>query len=123
MNNLNCLLILLSLFSWAPAYAAPPTPVKLIFDTDMGNDIDDALALAMIHTLADRGECELLAVTVTKDHPQAAPFVDLLNTYYGRPSIPIGAVKKAAVRRDCQISTPVLACKALGQGGHCLAAG
>ena len=94
MNNLNCLLILLSLFSWAPAYAAPPAPVKLIFDTDMGNDIDDALALAMIHTLADRGECELLAVTVTKDHPQAAPFVDLLNTYYGRPSIPIGAVKK-----------------------------
>ena len=31
-------------------------PVPIIFDTDMGNDIDDALALAMIHTLADRGE-------------------------------------------------------------------
>ena len=37
----------------------------VIFDTDMGNDVDDALALAMIHALQSRGECELLAVTIT----------------------------------------------------------
>ena len=34
-------------------FAARP----VIFDTDMGNDIDDALALAMLHALSDRGEC------------------------------------------------------------------
>ncbi len=28
-----------------------------------------------------RGECELLAVTITKDHPQCAPFVDAVNTF------------------------------------------
>ena len=68
-------------------------PVKLIFDTDMGNDIDDAQALAMIHALQDRGAVELLAVTSTKDHPLSAAYIDALNTFYGRPDIPIGAVK------------------------------
>lgn len=65
-------------------------PVRVIFDTDMGNDIDDVQALAMIHALEDRGECELVAVTVTKDHALAAPFVDAINTLYGRGEIPIG---------------------------------
>ena len=68
-------------------------PVKLIFDTDMGNDIDDAMALAMIHQLERRGACELLAVTSTKDHPLSAAFIDALNTFYGAPNIPIGAVR------------------------------
>lgn len=68
-------------------------PVRLIFDTDMGNDVDDALALAMIHALESRGEAELLAVTVTKDNPWAAPYIDAVNTFYGRGDIPIGVVK------------------------------
>jgi inosine-uridine nucleoside N-ribohydrolase len=65
-------------------------PVRLIFDTDMGNDVDDVQALAMIHALQDRLECELIAVTITKDHSLAAPFVDAVNTLYGRGDIPIG---------------------------------
>jgi len=68
-------------------------PVKMIFDTDMGNDIDDAMALAMIHSLARRGAVELLAVTSTKDHPKSAAFIDALNTFYGFPDIPVGAVR------------------------------
>jgi len=74
--------------------AAPAEePVPLIFDTDMGNDIDDAMALAMIHSLKRRGAAELLAVTSTKDHPLSAPFIDAVNTFYGRPDIPVGAVR------------------------------
>jgi len=68
-------------------------PVPLIFDTDMGNDVDDALALGVIHALQTRGECELLAVTLTKDHELSAPFVDVVNTFYGRGKIPIGVVR------------------------------
>ena len=30
---------------------AQAEPVKIIFDTDMGNDVDDAMALCMIHAL------------------------------------------------------------------------
>ncbi len=84
------LIILYVCFS-VPAMAAEP--VKLIFDTDIGNDVDDALALGMIHSLQSRGLCELLAVTVTKDHPDAASFVDAIDTFYGQPDIPIGVVQ------------------------------
>lgn len=68
-------------------------PVRLIFDTDMGNDVDDLMALIMIHSLQKRGAVELLAVTVTKDHAQAAAFIDAVNTLYGYPETPIGVVK------------------------------
>ncbi|HEX5445265.1 MAG TPA: nucleoside hydrolase, partial [Pirellulales bacterium] len=71
--------------------AAEPAP--LIFDTDIGNDIDDALALGVIHALQSRGECRLLAVTINKDEALCAPFVDLVNTFYGRGEIPIGVVQ------------------------------
>jgi purine nucleosidase len=78
-----------------PAEAADP-PVPLVFDTDIGNDVDDALALGMIHALQSRGECRLLAVTVTKDEPLSAPFIDAVNTFYGRGEVPIGVVRGGA---------------------------
>ena len=68
-------------------------PVPIIFDTDIGNDVDDALALGMIHALQSRSECNLLAVTITKDHEQAAAFTDAVNTFYGRGEIPIGVCR------------------------------
>lgn len=76
-----------------PAAAARPAPVSLIFDTDIGNDVDDALALGVIHALQSRGVCQLLAVTITKDHPQCAAYVDAVNTFYGRGDIPIGVCR------------------------------
>lgn len=92
----------------APARAAEPVP--LIFDTDIGNDIDDALALAMIHTLESRGECHLLAVTISKDNPYSATFVDLVNTFYGRPDISIGLVHGGVAPQDSRyIRQPSLA--------------
>ncbi|NQT36263.1 MAG: nucleoside hydrolase [Planctomycetes bacterium] len=83
-----------------PAMAESPEPVRIVFDTDMGNDVDDAMALAVIHALQSRGECELLAVTLTKDNPYAAPCVDLLNTFYRRGDIPIGVVHDGVTRQD-----------------------
>ena len=65
----------------------------------MGNDIDDALALAMIHALESKGEARLLAVTLTKDNRWAGPYVDLVNTFYGRGSIPVGVVRPGPARR------------------------
>lgn len=84
----------------------PKPPVKLIYDTDMGNDVDDALALGIIHALQDRGECELLAVTITKDEAMSAPFIDAVNTFYGRPDIPIGMVKDGPTRQPSKF-TPI----------------
>lgn len=74
--------------------------MRLIFETDMGNDIDDALALGVIHALESRGECKLLAVTINKDNAFAAPFVELVNTFYGRGEIPIGVVRDGKTPED-----------------------
>jgi len=79
---------------------ATAAPVRLIFDTDMGNDVDDAVALAVIHALESRGEATLLAVTVTKDNRWAAPFIDVMNTFYGRGDIPIGVVHDGKTPED-----------------------
>ena len=89
----------------AHAEEPPARPVKLIFDTDMGNDIDDALALGVIHALQSRGECELLAVTLSKDNDFAAPFVDLVNTFYGRGQIPLGVVRNGKTPENSRYLT------------------
>jgi inosine-uridine nucleoside N-ribohydrolase len=75
-------------------------PVRIIFDTDVGNDVDDVLALAMIHALETRGEVKLIAVTTTKDNQFVGPFVDLIDTFYKRPGIPIGTVRDGKTRDD-----------------------
>lgn len=75
-------------------------PIRVIFDTDMGNDVDDALALALLHAFEARGECRLLAVTVSKDNLLAGRFVDLLNTFYGRGDVPVGMVRQGPTPGD-----------------------
>lgn len=68
------------------------SPPNVIFDTDIWSDIDDMLALAMLHTLHDRHEVNLVAVTISTDDPWCASYVDLVNTFYGHPQIPVGIV-------------------------------
>src|SRR5262245_35461058 len=89
--------------------------VHLCFDTDMGNDIDDALALGVIHALQTRGECELLGVTLSKDNEFAAPFVSLVNTFYGRGQVPVGVVKNGKTPEDSKYIR--LPAQATGENG------
>jgi inosine-uridine nucleoside N-ribohydrolase len=71
------------------------THVKIIFDTDMANDCDDAGALAVLHALADLGEAEILAIVTNRKDPAnaSAAACSAINHYYGRPHIPIGTDK------------------------------
>ena len=92
------LAVLLAAAMAVPASAA--TPLHVIFDTDMGNDVDDALALAMLHAVASRGEVKLLAVTVSKDNPWAAEYVRMVDEYYGRSTIPVGIVHDGKTQED-----------------------
>lgn len=73
-------------------------PTRIIFDTDITGDVDDVLALAMCHTMMDRGDCDLLAVTISKVDPLTGPFTDAVNTFYGRPNLPIGITRQAQIR-------------------------
>jgi purine nucleosidase len=71
-----------------PARAIP----RVIVDTDIWPDIDDALALAMIHALDARGEIKLLAVTVSTRSHWSASYVDLVDAFYGS-DVPIGLIQ------------------------------
>lgn len=75
-------------------------PVKLILDTDIGGDCDDAGALAMMHALADRGECEILAVTHCCRGRQYGECIEAINRYYGRADIPVGVFADSSTASD-----------------------
>jgi hypothetical protein len=67
-------------------------PEKIILDTDMGSDCDDVGALALLHHFASLGKADILAVIYSSGAiPYGAGVVDAINTYYGRPEIPVGA--------------------------------
>lgn len=66
-----------------------PQPIRLIVETDMGNDIDDALAFDLIYKAMDEGRVELLAVGNHKLSPTATDYIDILNTWYGYPETPL----------------------------------
>jgi hypothetical protein len=62
------------------------------------------MSLAMLHALHDRHEINLVAVTLSTEEKDAASYVDLVDTFYGHPSVAVGVVKngvtgKATVER------------------------
>jgi len=73
------------------------TPVKIIFDTDMGPDYDDVGALAFLHAMADSGNVEILATVASNKHELVAPSINVINTYFGRKELPVGAPKITGV--------------------------
>jgi inosine-uridine nucleoside N-ribohydrolase len=98
MNNRNsCIvtvlrcLLAVALIAWAgPACAGFGAPAKIILDLDLAEDVDDAGALATLHALANRGEAEILGILISSKNEWAAPCADAINTWYGRPDLPIG---------------------------------
>jgi inosine-uridine nucleoside N-ribohydrolase len=68
--------------------------VKIIFDTDMGPDYDDVGAIAVLHALADSGECEILATVSSNSYKNTAVTIETFNRYFNKPDIPIGIPEK-----------------------------
>lgn len=91
----------------AAARATAAEPVPVIFDTDLCGDVDDVGAVAVLHALADRGEAKILAMGLSVKHPWSAPCLDALNTYYGRPDIPIGALRGPGVAENCKYAQAI----------------
>ena len=75
-------------------------PVKVIFDTDMYTDFDDAGALACLHALADAGECEILATISNTRDCMSVAMCEIINACYGRPDIPVGCVRGIGMGND-----------------------
>lgn len=71
---------------------AQNTKMQVIFDTDIGNDVDDILALSMLYHDHKKGLIDLKAITISKGNPAAVGYTDMLNRYYGLPEIPLAYV-------------------------------
>jgi inosine-uridine nucleoside N-ribohydrolase len=86
------LFVLLSFFS-ADLFSQKIKAEKIILDTDFGNDCDDTGALAILHQMAYNGEAEILANMYPMPDEFGASAIDAVNTYYGKPDIPVGTYK------------------------------
>ena len=67
--------------------------VPLIIDTDASFDVDDVVAICLAHALADRGEANILAIVHDAGIPEGIGAVSVLNHFYGRDDIVLGAYK------------------------------
>ena len=78
-----------------------PNPVPLIVDTDIGGgackDVDDVAAISVAHALTTLGEANLLAIVVNTKPAEGVGVVSVLNEWYGRSDLPIGAYKGDAI--------------------------
>ncbi len=81
-------------FCSKPSYTTSQSQsIPIIFDTDMGPDYDDVGAMALLHAFADSGYVEILATVSSNKMEKTTQLIDLINTYFNRPDIPIGVTK------------------------------
>ena len=70
---------------------------RIIFDSDFGPDYDDVGALAFLHAMADSGKIEILGTISSNKHELVGPSMNVMNTYFGRPDLPMGAPKAGGI--------------------------
>ncbi|MCW3116189.1 MAG: ribonucleoside hydrolase RihC [Chitinophagaceae bacterium] len=84
-------------------------PVAIIFDSDMGPDYDDAGAITLLHAFADNGSARILATIASTKYEGVAGVLNVFNTYFNRPGIPVAVPKgKALELKDRQHWTDTL---------------
>jgi purine nucleosidase len=68
--------------------------MKLLLDTDMHDTCDDIGAMAVMHVLSGTYNAEILGITYSAYDEPGLKCIEIVNNYFGRPQIPIGAYKK-----------------------------
>lgn len=102
-------ILALSIAVSAAVAATRAERVPILFDTDMETDCDDAAAMAVLHALADNGECDILATVVSVRDWASVATVAAINSYYGRPSLPLGMVKGDGVLEKSKFASQIAA--------------
>ncbi|HET8548079.1 MAG TPA: nucleoside hydrolase [Bryobacteraceae bacterium] len=91
-------------------------PAGVVFDSDLGNGIDDALALALLYGLDGRNEARVVCLSISKSNLKAAAFCDAVSRFYSgggpffRP-LPIGLADDGRMAEDTPMLTVPLARK------------
>ena len=73
------------------------SPIQnVIIDTDLGNDVDDALAMDLAWKYVEDGRINLLGYCLSKGGTAPAEYADIVNTFYGYPDTPVGIIRNGA---------------------------
>lgn len=67
---------------------------KILIDTDLGTDCDDAGALAILHNMAKEGMADIIGVTHCASEISGAVALKAINVWYERSDIPTGRFMK-----------------------------
>ena len=81
----------------------PMQPVQMILDSDFGSSTDDLFALMMLHHYIEEGKVDLKGIVVDREGEKNAQLVDVFNTYYGHPDIPIALERNGVKNPRCFI--------------------
>ncbi|MBR4995057.1 MAG: nucleoside hydrolase [Alistipes sp.] len=100
MKKLFLLLVMVGLCATTFAQSRQKAQ-SIIFETDMGNDIDDAMALDILFKYVDMGKINLLGVGVHKNNPHSAEFIDIMRTWYGHKKTAIGVNTACVTDMNC----------------------
>lgn len=65
-------------------------PLAVIFDTDVGNDIDDVLAMQMLFNYEKKGIINLLGITISKSNQYSIEYIDAYCRLNGYENMPLG---------------------------------
>ena len=63
---------------------------KILLDTDIGSDCDDAGAIAILHNFSKEGKAEILGITHCGSEIGGAITIKAINEWYGREDILVG---------------------------------
>ena len=67
---------------------------KIILDTDVGVDCDDAAALALLLNAQNAGKCKILGITASTARPGATATIQTICEYYGVKDIPTARLRQ-----------------------------
>ena len=93
--------------------------VGIILDTGLGNNVDEALALALLYGLDGKSEVRIVALSVSKPNLKAAAFCEAIARFYGGASsgafgavgrtLPVGLAEEGKLSEDTPMLTVPLA--------------
>lgn len=83
-------------------------PLNIIFDTDIGNDIDDVLALQMLFNYEKKDIVDILCVTISKNNPYAIEYLDGYCRLNDRDNMPVGFAYDGVNPEDHKYLRPTL---------------
>ncbi len=69
--------------------------MKIILDTDMDTDCDDAGALAILHALEYQGQAEILGIICSSPASSAVPTIQAINAWYHRADLPVAGLQES----------------------------